>query len=285
MKPERKDLSRIYTGFELNKLAQGFARTHSLLKRLLSGVGTSTAQFVEPVKTFYRLRPEGVQAQLSPGDLTFVEAFVSTVSPRRIVEVGVASGFTSAYLLMSGVRNGKGQFESLISFDPAETVFWNDVLPTGFVVPELVPELTSNWQFQRGKTLLDVLDDPPFESPVLAIVDGEHRHPWPLVDVLVLLDKMPTGSWILLQDIRLPERLMGDAMRLDCDPAAGFYGPSLVYDLWTGPKVRGLDAAFNMGAVQIPEERAQLRRSLLETLVYPPEIEIGPDARSFLADL
>ncbi len=276
-------LDEIFTGFELGRLEQGFSKTYGMLQRRFPTLLHSIADIVEPVIEFYRRRPPDIQAQLSPGDLAFLEAYIAAIQPNTVIEVGVASGFSSAFILSSMSRWSTGPTHKVISFETSDVVFWNDQLATGFVVEQLPDAQRVNWDFRLGKTLLDLQEDlGNIKGSILALVDGEHCHPCPLIDVLVLINALPPESWILLQDIRLSERLIGDALRLNSDPMPGLMGPGLVYDYWSGEKVRGMDATFNMCAVQIPENTAHLRGNLFKTLAYPAEIDLSGEEEAFL---
>ncbi len=92
-----------------------------------------------------------------------------------------------------------------------------------------------------------------------AFIDGNHQHPWPLIDLLHLLPLMRPGSWIVLDDINMPDLCPGPKVR---------YGPRYVFEAWPGARLPG----FNVGAVQVPADLEELRPMVVKLLEIPFEV-------------
>ena len=103
-----------------------------------------------------------------------------------------------------------------------------------------------------------------------AFIDGNHRHPWPLVDVLQVQQVMERG-WILMHDIDLPdliERVAAAGQPVDHAPV---YGAKHVFDFWPHEKIR----AGNIGAIRIPADRSSLVDFVEKLRALPAEVSQG----------
>ena len=149
--------------------------------------------------------------------------------PNQMLELGVCSGVSSSFLLYAAQRlkliNSNHLF--LESFD-AVAIF--EEQRVGQVVNLNFPELAANWRLNvnhTASTLLTHQDQfrEKFKNQcVLAFVDAEHRHPWPLLDILILSNILPDDSGILIQDVCLTERWLANSLErgVECpDPCRG----------------------------------------------------------------
>ena len=82
----------------------------------------------------------------------------------------------------------------------------------------------------------------------LAFIDGDHRHPWPLLDLLHLAPVLAAGAWVALHDVALARIL----------PSCASRGAEWLFDLWPGEKLAGTGDAENIGAVRLPVALAEL---------------------------
>jgi hypothetical protein len=103
-----------------------------------------------------------------------------------------------------------------------------------------------------------------------AFVDGNHRHAWPLSDVMEIQQLMKSG-WILMHDIDLPGQI-------ECAIAAGRLveqtsasGAKHVFEFWPWEKIR----SGNIGAIQIPADRRGLDEFLSRMRDLPCEVSSG----------
>jgi hypothetical protein len=82
----------------------------------------------------------------------------------------------------------------------------------------------------------------------LAFIDADHRHPWPLLDVLRLAPYVQNCGWIVLHDIQLGTH--GKAERATGKPldASTPYGAEWLFERWPFRKIR----SFHIGAIELP---------------------------------
>lgn len=270
------------TGFELQELDEACARSVETFARVVAGElpapGVYDAEF-DFVRNFYRTRRrKGVfGGTISAGDAVAINEFIRLCRPVGFYEIGVASGFSSMLILSSMQRHGllESGDPQLLSFDLLERHNDDPQKRVGQLMDEWGGELNAHWRLQTCTTSLDLYGAPMPDfrrsGPLMALVDGGHCHPWPLIDVFVLLGRLPAGSWILMQDIALPERLFQDVIRFQLKTGHGFRGAEYVLEHYSGRKVRGFDGCFNMAAIQVPADLTAVLPSLQETLVYPFE--------------
>jgi hypothetical protein len=108
------------------------------------------------------------------------------------------------------------------------------------------------------------------ESLDLIFIDGDHRHPWPLLDVLHLAPSARREAWIALHDIALP-RLY---------PEYQIYGPTWLFAAWPAEKIAGAGDAQNIGAVRLPADLTALIPMALDLVErhawedYPPHLDV-----------
>lgn len=120
-----------------------------------------------------RLRKEGLDAGAMGNSLAGVlYAIVLSSSPEIVIETGVASGVSSAHILLALEDNGKGQ---LFSIDlPTERWPLPKGKQPGWLIPE---ELRHRWTLRLGRSseiLPDALQQ--FKSVDIFLHDSEHSY-------------------------------------------------------------------------------------------------------------
>ena len=111
--------------------------------------------------------------------------------PRAFVELGTSSGLSTGLLARMLHDNGG---ERLVSVDVSDRFYRDETRPTGFLVAELYDGDRVTVELRSPMTSVDVAGwDDTFE---MGFVDGNHQHPWPLIDTLCLLPRM-TGPRLL----------------------------------------------------------------------------------------
>ena len=212
---------------------------------------------------------------LTPPDIFFAAAVTSILRPQVAIEIGTASGSSAAIIAkMIALRqtqagaNGSGTIVHTIDnkanyvFDPTKLV--------GFAIDLMTPEL-------RDRIVVHAQQDSSHCRQLMSgaeltfgFVDGNHRHPWPLFDVLQIQQLIDRG-WILLHDIDLPgviERTIAGGQQVDHQPA---YGAKHVFDFWPDEKI----SAGNIGAIKIPADRRSLDRFVARLRDLPCEVTPG----------
>ena len=97
---DKADKIMIATGFEFGKLYRHLGSYLAPLATYFRKKPDSKA-ITATVKEYYTRRPQGVTEQFSPADLCALEYVIQSLKPDKVLELGVASGFTSSFVLNS----------------------------------------------------------------------------------------------------------------------------------------------------------------------------------------
>jgi cephalosporin hydroxylase len=207
---------------------------------------------------------------LSPADIFFLSAVASILAPSLIIEIGTASGLSSALLAAAIARRfrerGEQIPETIIhTIDRKDDCLFDATKPIGFGVPLVVGDLAKHVKIHTPK---DSFFAPQLAKPrslTLAFIDANHQHPWPLIDVLNLLPLMVDEAWILMHDIRLPKIAAASRAQGREVPVEARAGAQYVFDYWPDSKIDG----GNVGAIRVPKDRSALR-NFIATLLHQP---------------
>ena len=187
-------------------------------------------------------------ASSSPGaisqtDLHFLSAIIRATAPVRAMEIGTASGWSTAVIAAAMARDleerGQPLPDILIdSIDRGDRCLFDRNQPIGYRLADVVPGLAPR---VRLRTDADATAARAYVSRLelgFAFIDGNHQHPWPLIDALCLWPLLRVGAWMVLHDIDNPPDRPAAEVRL---------GARHVFEAWPGPAI---DAGY-IGAVQI----------------------------------
>ena len=87
---------------------------------------------------------------LGLADCLFMTAFVSIIRPRRMIEIGTGSGFSSAVLACAIDPQGANSFKPCVdTLDAHATYFGDRELPVGFEIPRLIGEFPGSVRVAR----------------------------------------------------------------------------------------------------------------------------------------
>ena len=202
-------------------------------------------------------------------DYFFLTALVSILAPRRVVEIGTLTGFSAAIIAAAIYRqHGKRDEISVETLDVRTECSIDETKKIGFEIPELIPDLAATVRVhtQRESDFAGELG--ARDEFGLAFIDADHRHPWPLLDVLRLAPYVQGGGWILLHDIQLGTH--GVKLRAAGEALEGGtpYGAEWLFDQWPFRKIR----SFHIGAVELPSRKADLVPFALRLMEEPFEV-------------
>lgn len=202
-------------------------------------------------------------------DYFFLTALISILAPRRAVEIGTLTGFSTAIIAAAIYRqHGKPGGIAVETIDSHTHCSIDETRPIGFEIPELVPNLVSTVRVHTGRESDCVGELAAREKFGLAFIDADHRHPWPLLDVLRLAPHLDSRSWIVMHDIQLGT--YGQAER-DAGRNLGTvtpFGAEWFFDRWPFRKIR----SFHIGAIELPAETEKLIAFAIEMLRLPSEL-------------
>lgn len=210
---------------------------------------------------FYK-PPAWSEGHVSYDDVVFLDEMVRLVSPRCVIEVGVASGCSSAVLLRA-LRELGGE-RTLHSYDLLDHCYMAPERPLGAAVDELIPAERHCWRLHPGKTALDAGQEHAGRGVELAFIDADHRHPWPSLDLWALLPALAPGTWVVLHDIALPD--FSDWK---------VFGAQYLFEAWPGEK-RASSGHSNSGAIRLPGSITTAREWLHEPLQRRWQVLLDP---------
>jgi predicted O-methyltransferase YrrM len=204
---------------------------------------------------------------IGPRDYLFLTAFISILAPTRVIEIGTLTGFSAAIIAAALRRQHRENTAAWVdSIDIRANCATDETRPTGFEISESFPELASmiHLHVPHDSSLVSKLAEP--DELEVAFIDGDHRHPMPLLDLLRLARCVRRGGWIIVHDIGpgttgQKSTESGQALRLT--PS----GPEWLFDRWPFRKISG----GKIGAVQLPAEKTALIPFGLRLLSMPFE--------------
>ena len=202
-------------------------------------------------------------------DYFFLTALVSILAPRRVIEIGTLTGFSAAIIAAAIHRQHGGADPVAVETIDAHThCSIDETRPIGFEIPELIPDLVSTVRVHTGRDSDFVRELAARDEFGLAFIDADHRHPWPLLDVLRLAPYVKGGGWILLHDIQLGT--FGQEQRAAGQSLEGGtpYGAEWLFDRWPFRKIR----SFHIGAIELPRRREALIPFALDLMREPFEV-------------
>lgn len=133
--------------------------------------------------------------EMSEDEIWFLKHFIETYNPKKIVEIGVASGGNSVNILKWKDKDAK-----LFSVD-ISTYWWKDKTKlTGFMASEL--DNTENWKLYNGYDYLDVYKEIGEDIDCI-IIDTTHVMPGECLTFLATLPQLKDGCVVILHDIHL----------------------------------------------------------------------------------
>ena len=214
-------------------------------------------------------------------DYFFLTCLVSILAPRRVIEIGTLTGFSTAIIAAAihhqhpdrtGIAVESVDLHTVCSIDKSR--------PIGFEIPDLIPDLVSTVRVHTGRESAVVREIAERGEFGLAFIDADHRHPWPLLDVLRLAPYLQSGAWIVLHDIQLGtagkiERAAGKQLE-----AGTPYGAEWLFDAWPFRKIR----SFHIGAIELPPRQTDLMPFALSLMTKPFELT-GKAARRIRTSL
>ena len=212
---------------------------------------------------------------LSPPEIFFAAGVTSILSPRMALEIGTASGFSAAIIAkMMALRleeSGSSNGTTLVhTIDKNATYSFDHSKPIGFGIELMAPELRKRIALHPRCESSRCGDIVRKGETTLGFIDGNHRHPWPLSDLMQLLQVMEKG-WILLHDIDLPgmvERARAAEQAVECEPDSG---AKLIFEHWSGRKI----SSGNIGAIEVPLDLDLLGTFVQKLRAVPSEV--GPE--------
>lgn len=220
----------------------------------------------------YHTRPPWVAGTISHFDARYLFWRARLAEPAVPVEIGTASGVSTAILrtaLSAHAAADGGSPVTLFTYDVNPRFFADNDKETGDAARAMLdPEQLEQIVFRNPATALDVSREHLGDSVDFLFLDADHRHPWPTLDILTVLDVLRPGAEIVLHDIDLPSRTAGPSD----------WGAKWLFDGLTVPKAvdRG-DPVPNIGSCWVPTRKEELREQLVRILYeHPWDADVPP---------
>jgi predicted O-methyltransferase YrrM len=252
---------------EINSLAN-FERAYTDLAAKLGRAGkTVPPDELEFLRSVVSRRRMYYPMTIGVRDYLFLTAFISILAPARVIEIGTLTGFSAAIIagaLRRQHRENTAVWVDTIDIRPDCAI--DETRPTGFEINESFPELASMIRLHVPHDSSVVSNLVKRDELEVAFIDGDHRHPMPLLDLLRLAPYMRSGGWIILHDLGLgttgqKSTQTGQGIRVT--PS----GPEWLFVHWPFRKISG----GKIGAVQLPDEKAALIPFALRLMSIPFE--------------
>lgn len=269
-------LKNIFYGYETQDRTVALRWIKHHFGRSLPAAALS--RIYDEVQAYFSQRHEGVfGGQVTAGDGLFIAAMMETTRPAHVIEFGVASGYSSAFIITYAKAMGlplDGTVLTSIDLVAATA----DGKLTGSFLRATYPELDQYWSLHTGVTSVDVMLDPERflgtlpKGPILAFVDGGHNHPWPAMDLACLKSILPPDSWIIMQDYQMMERWLADCSLYGVPCPHPIRGVNLAVAHWPGSKLIGGQLTYNCAALRLDAKAEDLAKFAQTMLAYPYEI-------------
>lgn len=221
---------------------------------------------------YIRRRPEWVGGSISHYDAKFLSGLLQHIAPKRVVEIGVASGWSSAVILRSLGAVHKDGF-SLTGIDLFEDFYLDKSKKTGGAVSIVEPTLVKNYNLITGMLAIDGAEE--LFGVEFLFIDAHHMHPWATIDLLSMLPALKKDCWVALHDVNMcvvPKNKHQNR------------GPYYLYNLWPDKKINSTQIPSMIGAVNLERDPIEYVPNLVELLYTPWEVEIDRGATQRLSE-
>jgi len=229
------------------------------MKDFESVIGRQPDAFCDTIVTE---RPQWVTGSLSHSDTRFLFKTALKDDASVAVEIGTASGFSTAVLCHAlNFASQAGAISAdfqVISYDISPTFYADRSKRVGDAAREqLLPELMKHVTFRHPAFALNLRQHHGNDAIKFLFIDANHKHPWPALDLLAALDCLSPGAVVVLHDINLPIE----------HPEIQIWGAKYLFDdLKVEKEVPQACEVPNIGSIKIPEDKEQFRAQLLQIL-------------------
>ena len=137
----------------------------------------------------------------TPDELEYIQSLIVKHRPKRVIEIGTASGVTTGFIAQFLSENGG---TSVTTIDLAETFFAEPTKPVGYLANQIYSGSDVTIEMFTKKTSLDLASlGGPWD---MAFIDANHQHPWPTIDTLAVAPFLSGPRIVIHHDLQLYRR-------------------------------------------------------------------------------
>ena len=228
-------------------------------------------------KILPKLPANPLEPEMSEFESAFLCGTLKTFRPKKILEVGVAGGATTAIILQTLEEIG-APYE-MHSVDVSEKYFKDDSLLSGFMAmfakEKIFGSLRGTHEFHLGKVLAQVIDEIGGDIDFV-ILDTVHKLPGEVLDFIAVLPYLKAGSVIVMHDVRL-HQINSDRYR-ECFSNAALFS-AVTAEKFLNFEEQALFRYPNIGAFRVSQQTVDHIDNVFLSLILrwkylPPEKEI-----------
>ena len=146
-----------------------------------------------------KLVPEMTISEMTYLERCFLNGIIKQTKPKKILELGVSAGGSSAIIL-----NAIKDFDNakLYSVDYNKKWYRDNSKDVGFIIEEKFSNLKNKWKLYTGGTAAKFMDEIGGEID-LCLIDTMHINPGEFLDFLIVLPYLKKNAILILHDIAL----------------------------------------------------------------------------------
>ena len=136
----------------------------------------------------------------------FLNGIIRQTKPKKILELGVSSGGSSAIIL-----NAIKDFDDtkLYSVDYSKKWYRDNSKDTGFIIDEKFSNLKNKWKLYAGGIAAKYMEEIGGEID-LCLIDTVHSNPGEFLDFLIVLPYLKKNAILILHDVALHKYIKED---------------------------------------------------------------------------
>ena len=134
---------------------------------------------------------------LTFNELYFINGLIRKYKPKKIIEIGVCTGGTSAAIL-NAIKDIEGA--KLYSCDLEKSNYLNNKYEVGYIVKNYFPELLKNWKLFTGNTTSAFIEEIGGDID-FAFIDTAHVMPGEVLNIIEILPFLKKNAIISFDDI------------------------------------------------------------------------------------
>jgi tetratricopeptide (TPR) repeat protein len=194
---------------------------------------------------------------VSADEAGFIQDSILATKPKRVLEIGTASGLSTGFIAKFMSNLGAGE---LISVD-LDTHFWVDrTKETGFLAQEIYTGEEVKVNIFRGQDSTHLPETYHEHKFDLAFIDANHHHPWPILDMISVLPILNPQARVIHHDLALYQWQK---------PVLGI-GPKYLYDQFPDQfKVVTNDPRKNIFYIKTTENYLDFVQFIINSLYLP----------------